>query len=72
VYMLIGMLFETGLALFLIYVPGFDQFFLTGPLRFTWWLPPLVFAVMIFTYDEIRKWVMRRHPGCALEKETYW
>jgi sodium/potassium-transporting ATPase subunit alpha len=43
------------------------------PLRFTWWLPALPFSAAILTYDEIRKFLLRRlKPGNWLERETYY
>jgi len=40
--------------------------------RWTWWLVPLPFTVAIFVYDEIRKYLLRKHPGGWIERETYY
>lgn len=40
--------------------------------RFRWWLPPLPFMVVIFIYDECRRFYIRRNPGGWLERETYY
>jgi len=40
--------------------------------RWTWWLAPLPFTVAIFVYDEIRKYLLRKHPGGWIERETYY
>jgi sodium/potassium-transporting ATPase subunit alpha len=42
------------------------------PLRFTWWIPPMPFSVVIFIYDEIRKHMLRKYPGGWVEIETYY
>ena len=31
--------------------------------QFNWWLPALPFSLLIFTYDETRKYLLRRNPG---------
>ena len=35
-------------------------------------MPPMPFAVLIVIYDEIRKLILRHHPGGWVEKETYY
>ena len=40
--------------------------------RINWWLPPMPFALLIFVYDETRKWWLRNHPGGVIERETYY
>ena len=32
--------------------------------RFAWWFPALPFSLLIFVYDECRRYIIRRHPGC--------
>jgi len=54
-----ALVFETCLAIFLSYCPGMDSFFKTRPLQFVWWLPALTFSVLIFIYDEVRKYFIR-------------
>merc|ERR1712203_315861 len=48
-----ALVFETLLAIFLIYTPYINSGLNLYPLRFTWWLMPLPFALFIFVYDEI-------------------
>ena len=67
-----GLVFETCLAAFLSYTPGMDKGLRMYPLKFNWWLPALPFSLSIFIYDEVRKFLLRRHPGGWLEKETYY
>jgi sodium/potassium-transporting ATPase subunit alpha len=40
--------------------------------RFVWWLPPMPFAILIWIYDEVRRWLLRRSPGGWVEIETYY
>ena len=72
-YMLnFGLFFETALAAFLSYTPGMDKGLRMYPLKFNWWLPAIPFSVLIFIYDEIRKYILRHNPGGWIEKETYY
>jgi len=68
-----GLFFETCLAAFLSYCPGMDKGLRMYPLYFNWWLPALPFSVLIFCYDETRKYLLRRNgPGSWIERETYY
>ncbi|XP_042856072.1 sodium/potassium-transporting ATPase subunit alpha-like isoform X3 [Penaeus japonicus] len=67
-----GLIFETTLAAFLSYTPGMDKGLRMYPLKFYWWLPALPFSLLIFIYDEIRRFILRRNPGGWMELETYY
>merc|ERR1712026_652794 len=68
-----GLCFETALAAFLSYTPGMDKGLRMYPLAFSWWLPALPFSILIFCYDECRKYLLRRQPpGSWIERETYY
>ncbi|XP_063609652.1 sodium/potassium-transporting ATPase subunit alpha-like isoform X2 [Penaeus indicus] len=67
-----GLVFETTLAAFLSYTPGMDKGLRMYPLKFYWWLPALPFSLLIFIYDEIRRFILRRNPGGWMELETYY
>ena len=54
-----GLVYETILGLILVYTPGADMWFQTAPISFWHWLPSLPFCVLILTYDEIRKYLLR-------------
>jgi len=71
-FMNFGLVFETCLAIFLSYCPGMDKGLRMYPLYFNWWLPALPFSLLIFCYDESRKFLLRRNPGGWIEKETYY
>ncbi len=68
-----GLCFETALACFLSYTPGMDKGLRMYPLYFSWWLPAIPFSILIFCYDECRKFLLRRlGPGSWVERETYY
>merc|ERR1712241_1463870 len=57
-----GLVFETALAAFLSYTPGMDKGLRMYPLKINWWFPALPFSVLIFCYDETRKFLLRNNP----------
>ncbi|XP_042906175.1 sodium/potassium-transporting ATPase subunit alpha-B isoform X1 [Parasteatoda tepidariorum] len=67
-----GLVFETAMAAFLCYTPGMDKGLRMYPLKFNWWLPALPFSLLIFVYDEVRRYILRRNPGGWVERETYY
>jgi len=58
-----GLLEETALATFLSYCPGMDQALRMYPLEWEYWLVPMPFALIIWIYDELRKYLIRKYPG---------
>lgn len=66
-----GLIEETLLATFLAYVPGTDVLRMF-PLEWYWWLIPMPFSLIIFLYDEGRKFLIRKYPGGWVENETYY
>merc|ERR1711936_77290 len=71
-FMNLGLVFETVLACILSYTPGMDKGLRMYPLKFNWWLPAIPFSILIFCYDETRKFLLRRNPGGWIEQETYY
>merc|ERR1712233_139916 len=71
-FMNFGLFFETALACVLSYTPGMDKGLRMYPLKINWWLPAIPFSVLIFCYDETRKFLLRRNPGGWIEQETYY
>merc|ERR1712218_599211 len=67
-----GLIFETVLAAFLCYCPGMDKGLKMSPLAINWWFPAIPFSLLIFVFDEIRKYLLRQNPGGWIEKETYY
>jgi len=58
-WMNFSLIWETILAVLLVYVPPFQLVFRTRGLSFVHWLPSLPFSACILFYDEIRKYLMR-------------
>merc|ERR1712071_739869 len=70
--MVAGLFEETLLAAVLAYMPGTDVALRMYPLEWHWWLP-MPFSLLIFVYDETRKYLIRNNaPGNWVEKETYY
>lgn len=67
-----GLVFETALAAFLSYCPGMGAILKLYPLKYSWWFPAMPFALLIFLYDEARRFIIRRCPGGWVERETYY
>jgi len=70
--LVLGWIFENILGLFLIYVPGVNTVFNTFPLQAIWYLCPIPFSILIFAFDEVRKFIMRRHPHGWVKRRTYY
>merc|ERR1712033_74371 len=62
-----GLFFETALAAFLCYTPGMDKGLRMYPLKFNWWLPALPFSLLIFCYDETRKYILRSRRAAGIK-----
>jgi len=67
-----GLFFETALAAFLQYTPGLSEGLRLRPMNFSWWFLGFPFSLLIFVYDELRRYFLRRNPGGWIEKETYY
>uniref|UniRef100_A0A7S2FWX1 Cation-transporting P-type ATPase N-terminal domain-containing protein n=1 Tax=Octactis speculum TaxID=3111310 RepID=A0A7S2FWX1_9STRA len=75
--MILGLFTETLLCLVLCYVPGVEVALGTQPLLAVHWFSSFPFSMFIFFYDEVRKYIIRKHRrfhGSAgwLEKYTYY
>uniref|UniRef100_A0A7S2SVN8 Cation-transporting P-type ATPase N-terminal domain-containing protein n=1 Tax=Rhizochromulina marina TaxID=1034831 RepID=A0A7S2SVN8_9STRA len=76
--MLTGLLSETALCLFLCYTPGISEGLATRPIAGVHWFPSMPFSILIFFYDEVRKYLLRRdrrlYPGEVkfVEKYSYY
>lgn len=71
--MIAGLFEETLLAAVLAYMPGTDIALRMYPLEWHWWLVPMPFSLLIFVYDETRKYLLRKYPpGNWVEMETYY
>jgi len=70
--LVLGWIFENVLAVFLIYVPGVNTVFNCYPLQAPWYLAAVPFSLAIFTFDEVRKLLMRRNPTGWIYEHTYY
>ncbi|KAI4886142.1 hypothetical protein NFI96_015291 [Prochilodus magdalenae] len=70
--LIFGLFEEAGLALFLSYCPGMDVALKMYPLKPSWLLCAVPYGLLIFFYDEARRYLLRRNPGGWVEKETYY
>uniref|UniRef100_A0AAY4BGX7 Sodium/potassium-transporting ATPase subunit alpha n=1 Tax=Denticeps clupeoides TaxID=299321 RepID=A0AAY4BGX7_9TELE len=64
--LIFGLFAETALAAFLSYCPGMDVALRMYPLKVSWWFCAFPYSLLIFVYDEIRKFIIRRCPGGEL------
>jgi len=67
-----GLLFETVLGATLCYTKPFNSVFNTRPLHILHWCPGIPWSILIFVYDETRKFYMRKHKDGWLDRYTYW
>jgi len=67
-----GLFSETAIAAALCYVPFLNTIFSTRPIRFVHWCPALPWSLLIFLYDEVRKYLIRQSPNGWLDRFTYY
>merc|ERR1719320_1709163 len=67
-----GLFFETALAALLQYTPGLNTGLRLRPMNASWWFIAFPFSLLIFLYDETRRYFLRRDPGGWVEQETYY
>jgi len=65
-----GLFFETLLAAWLAYFSSFCLAFGTRNIRVTHWFPAMPFSMLIFGYDETRKFMMRATSPVKIDKKT--
>ncbi|MEQ2196878.1 Sodium/potassium-transporting ATPase subunit alpha-1 [Xenoophorus captivus] len=70
--LIFGLFEETALAAFLSYCPGMDVALRMYPLKPSWWFCAFPYSLLIFVYDEVRRYILRRNPGGWVEQETYY
>jgi sodium/potassium-transporting ATPase subunit alpha len=69
----VGLIFETVLGAALCYIEPINKPLGTRPLAFVHWLPALPFSILILTYDETRKWLLRSlGKDNWVERNTYY
>mmetsp|Transcript_18870 Transcript_18870/g.38697 ORF Transcript_18870/g.38697 Transcript_18870/m.38697 type:complete len:1343 (-) Transcript_18870:193-4221(-) len=65
-----GLFFETLLGAWLCYQPGIQMGLGTRNIRFTHWLPGIPWSCLIFSYDEVRKYLMRTTSPESVDKAS--
>ncbi|MEQ2303496.1 Sodium/potassium-transporting ATPase subunit alpha-1 [Ameca splendens] len=70
--LIFGLFEEAALAAFLSYCPGMDVALRMYPLKPSWWFCAFPYGLIIFVYDEVRRYILRRNPGGWVEQETYY
>ena len=68
----LSLVVETIIAAIIIYTPGVQEVLGTTNVRVELWFIPMPFALACIVYDEIRKWIIRTHPGGWVEWFTYY
>jgi sodium/potassium-transporting ATPase subunit alpha len=66
----IALVFETLLAILIIYMPGSREGLQLAPISPLWWLPGLAFSFLLIGYEELRKAIARKHKGSWIDNET--
>jgi magnesium-transporting ATPase (P-type) len=66
-WLLVGIAFEIGLTLLLVYVPAFSNFFQLEPMPPELWLLVIPFGPLIFAADEVRKWIVRSRGAIRMQ-----
>ncbi|XP_060643414.2 potassium-transporting ATPase alpha chain 2 [Anolis sagrei] len=67
-----GIFSQIGIAVILCYGLGTVHALNFAPLRVQYWFVAMPYAILIWVYDEIRKLVIRRHPGSWWDKNMYY
>jgi len=65
-----GLYFETLLAAWLAYFILFETAFGTRNIKVIHWFPAMPFSMLIFGYDETRKYLMRQTSPVVIDKKT--
>ena len=72
-FMSFGLVFETLLGAILIYTYPLNTVFSTKPIHILHWFTGVPWSMLIFTYDETRKYLMRSgKKDNWFERFTYW
>ncbi|XP_017072978.2 sodium/potassium-transporting ATPase subunit alpha, partial [Drosophila eugracilis] len=67
-----ALVLEFIIACLLCYVPVFEKTLRMYSIKFIWWIYAFPFGLLIFFFDEGRKFLIRRNPGGWVEQETYY
>ncbi|KAF0989681.1 hypothetical protein HZS_7469 [Henneguya salminicola] len=70
--LIFGLFSETILSLIFVYVPFCNIFLKTRPFNPKYLIPALIFAVLLWIFDELRRYFIRNYPKSFLTRETYY
>lgn len=59
----LGILIQLAVTCIGLYPPPIQRVFLARTVRADWWVASLPFALLLWGFDEGRKWLIRRYPG---------
>ena len=65
-----ALIFELLLAYILLYVPVLNNALRTRPIPFHFWLISMPYMILVFLYDEVRKYLMRKTSTVTINAET--
>jgi len=71
-FLLYAIVFETCIAICIVYIPPLNTVFSTRPLWGGHWFMGVPWALLLLGYDELRKWALRKWPGGLLDRLTFW
>ena len=71
-YVNVGVIIEMALCAFIIYFPYTHTFFTDGFLPGMYWAAPLITFVVLWSYNEWRKRMIRRYPLKPWVKQLTW
>jgi len=63
-----AVIFSFCASIFITYLPFFNSFFYTRPVPWKYIGMAFIFPIIVFIYDETRKWLIRRYPKSLLAK----
>ncbi|XP_049854932.1 sodium/potassium-transporting ATPase subunit alpha-like [Schistocerca gregaria] len=68
----LGLLVCSAMACVMVYTPGVNTTLRLRPLRPELWLCGAPWALLILFYDEVRRYLIRKHPGGWVDREFYY
>ncbi|CAJ0941053.1 unnamed protein product [Ranitomeya imitator] len=63
-YIFLGALSQIAIGVIVCYIPGLNYGLHFMPIRIQYWFVSIGFAFLIFAYDELRRLIIRKFPGC--------
>lgn len=67
-----GIIYEIIFGICVCYTPGLRRVLQFEPVTWHSIVPCLPFGIVMFVFDEVRKYLLRHNPGGCVERETYY